>query len=69
MFRCRSFPGQYLLLTRKYRDDRLDQLVESHVMGKTFAGGDRSLLLRGRATSVRGGQKCRYRGAHSPAMS
>src|ERR1700676_698663 len=35
---------------------------------KALAGGDRSRLLRGRATSVRGRQKCRYRVAHSPAM-
>ena len=69
MFRCRLFSGQYLLLTREYRDDRLDQVVGSHGLGKTFAGGDRSRLLQGRATSVRGGQKCRYRVAHSPAMS
>jgi hypothetical protein len=47
MFRCRMFPGQYLFSTREYRDDRLDQVVESHGLGKTFAGGDRSRLLRG----------------------
>ena len=46
MFRCRLFHGQNLLLTREYRDDRLDRVVESHGLGKIFAGGDRSRLLR-----------------------
>jgi hypothetical protein len=29
MFRCRLFPGQYLLLTRKQGEDRSDQVEAS----------------------------------------
>jgi len=29
MFRCRSFPGQYLLLTLEQREGRLDQMAAS----------------------------------------
>ena len=68
MFRCRSFPGQYLFLTREQGEDRLYQVAFTKFWCNAFAGGDRSRLLRGRATSVRGRQKCRYRVAHSPAM-
>jgi hypothetical protein len=30
MFRCRSFPGQYLFLTREQGEDRLYQVAASH---------------------------------------
>ena len=73
MFRCRSFPGQYLLLTLDQREGRLDQMAASsrNFWGRhspVVTGGDRPRLLQGRATSVRGRQKCRYRVARSPAM-
>ena len=29
MFRCRLFPGQYLLLTREQGEDRSDQVAAS----------------------------------------
>jgi hypothetical protein len=29
MFRCRLFPGQYLLLTHEQREDRSDQVAAS----------------------------------------
>jgi len=29
MFRCRLFPGQYLLMTREQREDRSDQVAAS----------------------------------------
>lgn len=41
MFRCRLFPGQYLLLTREQGEDRSDQWRQvSEFWCKAFAGGD-----------------------------
>jgi hypothetical protein len=69
MFRCRSFPGQYLLLTLEQREGRLDQMA---ACSRNFWCKHSPVVTdRGYFGAVRlrcGGQKCRYRVAHSPAM-